>query len=192
VEREVIFTGIGGQGVQFAAEVLAQAMMFTGKQVALLGLYTGEMRGGLSEATVIVADGRIEAPMIVAHPWSAVVLHPQYWEQAVARVRPGGLVVANSNTATEQSKAWAEARGTIDLLEIPATDIALAHGGEHLIAMVMAGAYARAASDLGPEALRPGLSAAIPPHRRERFEENLGALEAGYETADASRLSVRA
>ena len=44
--REVIITGIGGQGVQLMAKVLAQAANRAGQQVMLFGIM---MRGGSSE-----------------------------------------------------------------------------------------------------------------------------------------------
>ena len=48
MEREVIITGIGGQGIQLMAKVLAQAANRAGKQVMLFGIYGGMMRGGSS------------------------------------------------------------------------------------------------------------------------------------------------
>ena len=38
-EREVVFTGIGGQGIQLMAKVLAEAAAQEGKHVMLFGVY---------------------------------------------------------------------------------------------------------------------------------------------------------
>ena len=57
MERELVMTGIGGQGIQLAAQVLARAALSEGRQVQLFGSYGGMMRGGNTEATVVVADG---------------------------------------------------------------------------------------------------------------------------------------
>ena len=62
MERELLITGIGGQGVQLAAQVLARAAALEGRSVMLLGLYGGMMRGGNTDSTVVVGDGPIEAP----------------------------------------------------------------------------------------------------------------------------------
>ena len=56
MEREVLLTGIGGQGVQLAAQVLARAAALEGKGVMLFGVYSGMMRGGNSDSTVVVNE----------------------------------------------------------------------------------------------------------------------------------------
>ena len=52
MEREVIITGIGGQGIQLMAKVLAQAAHDEGRNVMLFGIYMGMMRGGPSDSTI--------------------------------------------------------------------------------------------------------------------------------------------
>ena len=51
MERELLLTGIGGQGVQLAAQVLARAAIAEGRSVQMFGSYGGMMRGGNTEAT---------------------------------------------------------------------------------------------------------------------------------------------
>ena len=60
-ERELLLTGIGGQGVQLAAQVVARAAVLEARQVMLFGVYSGVMRGGNSDATVVVADEPVQA-----------------------------------------------------------------------------------------------------------------------------------
>ena len=55
-ERELLFTGIGGQGVQLAAQVIARAAIAEGKEVQLFGSYGGMMRGGDTLATLVIGD----------------------------------------------------------------------------------------------------------------------------------------
>ena len=62
MERELMLTGIGGQGVQLAAQVLARAATLEGREVMLFGSYGGMMRGGNTDATLVVADGRPPGP----------------------------------------------------------------------------------------------------------------------------------
>ena len=61
-EREVMITGMGGQGVQLAAQVLAQGATIEGRNVQLFGVYGGMMRGGNTDASVVIGDGPILAP----------------------------------------------------------------------------------------------------------------------------------
>src|SRR5260370_152470 len=100
-ERELLLTGIGGQGVQLAAQVVARAAALEGRNVMLFGVYSGVMRGGNSDATVVVAEGPVQAPPIVSHAWSAVVLHPRYWEPLRARLVPDAVVIVNSSLFEE-------------------------------------------------------------------------------------------
>src|SRR4051812_43697517 len=80
VERELIMTGIGGQGVQIAVRALARAAASSGRNVMLFGMFGGSVRGGKTEATLVVSDEEIEAPPILAQTWSAVALHPKFFE----------------------------------------------------------------------------------------------------------------
>src|SRR5262245_49232650 len=84
MERELMITGIGGQGVQLAAQVLARAAMLDGREVMYLGVYGGMMRGGNTDSTVVVADSPIEAPPVVSHTWSAIALHDEFWAPVAA------------------------------------------------------------------------------------------------------------
>ena len=51
-----MWTGIGGQGVQLAAQVLARAATLEDRHVLYLGTYGGTMRGGNTDSTVIIGD----------------------------------------------------------------------------------------------------------------------------------------
>ena len=66
MEREVVFTGIGGQGIQLVAKVLAQAAAVEGKHAMLFGIYGGAMRGSPSESTLVIGDEEIQAFVIPA------------------------------------------------------------------------------------------------------------------------------
>ena len=63
-ERELLITGIGGQGVQLAAQVIAKAATLEGRDVMFFGIYGGMMRGGNTDSTVVVADSPITAPPV--------------------------------------------------------------------------------------------------------------------------------
>ncbi len=89
MERELLITGIGGQGVQLCAQVLARAATLEGREVMYLGLYGGMMRGGNTDSTVVVADGPILAPPVVSHAWSAIAMHDEYWPDVEAEAPAG-------------------------------------------------------------------------------------------------------
>src|SRR5262245_62339115 len=73
VERELLITGMGGQGVQLAAQVIARAATIEGRHVMLFGVYGGAMRGMNTDGTVVVGDAPLQSPPLVSHPGSAAV-----------------------------------------------------------------------------------------------------------------------
>ena len=77
--RDVILTGIGGQGIQLCAKVLALAAAADDHHVMLSSYFAGEMRGGRTEATVVTRDEPIVGmPPIVPRLNAAIVVHPAY------------------------------------------------------------------------------------------------------------------
>ena len=135
MERELLITGIGGQGVQLAAQVLARAATLEGREVMYLGLYGGMMRGGNTDSTVVVADAPILAPPVVSHTWSAIAMHDDYWPAVEAKLRPGGLVLVNDSTFTS------DVRADVEVHRVPATTVAAELGTPLSGSMVMLAAF---------------------------------------------------
>src|SRR2546423_12455538 len=74
VERELLITGMGGQGVQLAAQVIARGATLEGRHVMLFGVYGGAMRGMNTGGAVGGGDAPLQAPPLVSHAWSAVAM----------------------------------------------------------------------------------------------------------------------
>lgn len=183
MEREVMWTGIGGQGVQLAAQILARAAVLEGRHVMLFGLYGGAMRGGNTDSTVVVADAPIQAPPIVSRTWSAVVMHHEFWQPLRAKLRPGAVVVVNSTLF--QGGLEGEGEGPLEpgahrVVEVPASRIASELGHPLGGSLVALGAYARATAVVGLEALVGAMEESLPPYRRQHAARNAEALRAGY------------
>ena len=94
MEFETFISGVGGQGIQLIAKVLAVAATAEGYHVMMNGAYGGEMRGGKSLGTVVIGDGPIQALPVTAQAASAIVLHHKFWEAPYARLRANSLIVA--------------------------------------------------------------------------------------------------
>ena len=176
-ERELMLTGIGGQGVQLAAEVIARAATAEGKHVTYFGVYSGVMRGGNTDATVVVSDDPIEAPALVSHTWSAIAMHHEFWEPLRARVRPDGVVFLNS-TVFEVDPALPD---TVRVVEVPATERAAQLDNLMVASMVMVGAYATTTGLVGVEACIQAMRECIPPYRAQHLPANEEAILAGAE-----------
>jgi Pyruvate/2-oxoacid:ferredoxin oxidoreductase gamma subunit len=178
-ERELLFTGIGGQGVQLAAQVIAHAAIAEGKEVQLFGSYGGMMRGGDTLATLVVSDGPVEAPPTIGSTWSAILMHHDYVAPTLARLRPGTIVLRNS-TVYEGDVGV----DGVDLHDVPATELAVTTVGNVMTAsMVMTGAYARIAGLVTLDSLKAAVGECLPSYRSKHVELNVHALDAGWEVA---------
>ena len=176
MERELLLTGIGGQGIQLAAQVLARAALAEGRAVQMFGSYGGMMRGGRTDATLVLAEDVVEAPPTVGTAWSAIVMHDAHAAPILDAVRPSGFVLLNAEFASTPVD-----RERLRVVEIPASDIAESVGNRMAASMVMVGAYAAATALIGIDALAAAVGESLPPYRKQLAEVNVAAIRAGYE-----------
>ena len=174
LEREVLWTGIGGQGVQLAAKILALAATREGREVMSLGTYGGTMRGGNTDATIVIADGPITCPPMVSKAWSGVIAHPRFFEFIRPKLRAGGIALVDGDLLEEPLPET-----PAELISIPATRIAREAEAPKAAALVLLGAFARATGIVSAEALDVALAESLPVYRKDSLESNRRALAAG-------------
>lgn len=183
IEREVLLTGIGGQGVQLAGKILSLAATFEGLEVLSLGTYGGTMRGGNTDVTIVVGRAPIVSPPIVSRAWSALVVHPRYFDAIAGRLRPDGLVLADADLLEAPlSKSAAQ------MIPIDATTRARAVDAPKAAALVLLGAYVALTDIVSHAALEEALAAALPSYRQQTLESNRRALDAGREAVEAGSI----
>jgi Pyruvate/2-oxoacid:ferredoxin oxidoreductase gamma subunit len=180
VEREILFTGIGGQGIQLAAGVLARAAVAEGREVMLFGSYGGTMRGGPTDSTLVVGDEPVTAPPIVSRAWSAIAMHPAYFPGVAAVLASEAVVVSNTSLFGEaiEGDRWR-------VYGLPATQVATECGSALAGALVLVGAYASLTGLVSLDALIAGLAASLPERRLQYRELNERALRAGFSALPA-------
>ncbi len=176
MEREIAITGVGGQGVQLGAQVLARAATLEDRHVLMFGIYGGAMRGGSTEATLVVGDEPISAPPIVSHVWSAVAMHHEHWESLRSKLRPGGLILVNSTLFEGRLDRVAQR-----VIDVPATELAAGVGNSLSAAMVLIGAYAAVTGLVGLDSLVRAMEQSLPPYRKQHVQTNAKALGAGFD-----------
>ncbi len=181
----MLLTGIGGQGIQLAARVLAEAALDEGRDVQLFGAYGGMMRGGSTEATLVLSDGSIEAPPTAGSAWAALVMHPDYADPVLCRVRSGGVVLVNTSVWGGPTD-----RERFDVIEVAATDQAVEIGNLLTAAMVMLGALAAVTGLVSLDALEEAVTRCVPSYRRQHIEANTLALAAGARAVPAGTFAA--
>jgi Pyruvate/2-oxoacid:ferredoxin oxidoreductase gamma subunit len=174
--HEVLFTGIGGQGVQLAAKTLGASAILDGRSAMVFGTYGGSMRGGRTDATVVLAEGEVHSPPTVNRAWSALVMHHRYWPDVHARLRPGATVAVDADVFRGDAGPGA--------LLISADTIAERSGAPRAGSMVLLGALAAATGLVTEDALAEAAAHVLPSYRSQLADMNAQALRAGYALAD--------
>lgn len=181
MEREILLTGIGGQGVQLAARILALGAMTDGREVMSLGTYGGTMRGGNTDSTVVVADEPIGSPPIVARSWSALVMHPRYFDAVRTKLRPDAVVVYDTSLAEGELDG-----GDARVFGVDASALSKQAEAGRSNSIVLLGAYCGLTGLVSLDALNAAMKVAVPPYRHDRLEANGRALAIGYEALPAA------
>jgi 2-oxoglutarate ferredoxin oxidoreductase subunit gamma len=174
VERELIVSGIGGQGIQLLAKTLALAATREGKYAMLAADYGGEMRGGPSKASVVIGDAPLRALPVLPSAWSAILAHHRFSDSIVDRIRPGGPVVVNDKLVDPSALRSDLVVHGIDAGAI-ATEVATAQA----VGFVLLGAYNAVTAMVSPDALAAAMEELLPPYRRQHAPANVRALAAG-------------
>lgn len=65
MQKEIVFSGKGGQGLGVMGRILALAAVRENKEVASSASYGGEVTGGLSQSEVIISDEKIDFPAVL-------------------------------------------------------------------------------------------------------------------------------
>ncbi len=171
-ERAVLFTGVGGQGVQICSKVLATAANDQGRYTMLIARYDGGMRGGMTNAEVTIGDAPLRALPIVPSAWAAFVMSPAYWHTVSDRLQPGAVVLVNASLV---SVTVPGAR----LFEVAANDIAADLGNPLSAGFVLLGAFAALTGLVSVDAAVAAMRQLVPSYRTEHLQANEAALRAG-------------
>ncbi len=178
-EYELALTGIGGQGVQLGAQVIARAATREAREVMFFGIYGGMMRGGPTDATVVIADAPITAPPVVPRAWSAIALHDESWAPIERKLRTGALVLVNDSTFASEIHAPATVH------RLPASELATEVGNPMGATLVMLGAYSAITGLVALHSLVEGMRDSIPSYRVQHLDANERALRAGFGAVEA-------
>jgi 2-oxoglutarate ferredoxin oxidoreductase subunit gamma len=172
-QTTVILSGFGGQGILFAGQLLTYAGMEAGWEVTWIPSYGPEMRGGTANCTVVLSDEPIGSPLI-RNPMIALVMSPEAKIKYEPLVQSDGLLVVNSSLVREPAM-----RTDLQVVEVPASDLATELGTVKMANVVMLGALlsSRPIVDLGT--VERVLEKQLQGNKRGMVEPNQRALRTG-------------
>jgi 2-oxoglutarate ferredoxin oxidoreductase subunit gamma len=178
IYEEVIIAGFGGQGIILAGKLLAQTAMLSGMETTYMPSYGAEMRGGTANSMIIIAQNPVASPM-VTKPTSLIVMNKASANKFAARVKASGLIVYNSSLIDELGQV----DGAVDVLAVPADDIAVELGNLKIANMVMVGAYLARRGLLEVEQAAEALPHVLAKRYHKTLPINIKAMHRGAELA---------
>ena len=171
---KTIFAGFGGQGVLSNGLTLAQAAMLEGKNVTYLPSYGAEVRGGTANCTVAISDEDIASP-VASSPEFIVVMNQPSLVRFQNQIQSGGLLFINSSLVEAETP-----RGDIEVVSVPANNIAEELGSPRSANMVMLGAFTRKSNLVSVSSVIKALKTTLK-NKQKLFDINRKALTIGYE-----------
>lgn len=116
-KAEVRISGLGGQGVVLAGQILGKAAAYNGKNVVQTQSYGAEARGSAAKSEVIISDGKIGFP-IVRKCDILIAMSQEAVEKNIKDLKEDGILLVDNSTV----KKIPETKTRI--FKIPATEIA--------------------------------------------------------------------
>jgi len=171
---KTIFAGFGGQGIMSMGLNLAQAAMLEGKHTTYLPSYGAEVRGGTANCTISVSDEEIASP-VASSPTFVVAMNQPSVARFQNRIQTGGVFFINSSLISE-----APQRGDIEVISIPANEIAEKMGSVRSANMIMLGPFVKKTNIVSLKSLVEGLVVALKGNQK-LIKINQDALDAGYQ-----------
>ena len=184
MERKLVLSGLGGQGVVFLTRLLAQTAVTLGHPVMVSETHGMSQRGGSVVSHLKI--GSDQAPLI--QPGTADILLALERDEAVRNLpflRRGGAAFVNSEDGLRPEVEAHLQRLDIRVWCVPASQMAMDLGSAAVANVVLAGfAAAFPALAFPYQALRETVQRLAPRNRAL----NLQALEAGFRAGQAVRV----
>lgn len=167
--QRIKIAGFGGQGVLSAGELLATCGMMEMLEVSWLPSYGPEMRGGSANVSVTLSKEEVGSPLI-DHPNVLMALNGPSLDLFEADVVSGGLIVVNTSIVDRSVK-----RTDVQVISIPATEIAREGGLQSATNVVMVTAYLLASGIMPLETLRRCVPLVL--RKKEFLDKNLEIID---------------
>lgn len=174
--KEILFAGLGGQGVLTAGLVISQIAVSKDLNATWIPQYGAAMRGGTANCTVKFGEGMVYNPA-QEEPDILLAMNNPSFQKFVGLVAPGGTVVIDSSLVTCDTNI----RDDIKIIAVPSTEMALEIGHARGANIIMAGVIARATGDISEEEGLSGMNAMFSKKGKSRYEAlNTQAFRLGY------------
>jgi 2-oxoglutarate ferredoxin oxidoreductase subunit gamma len=174
--KEVVFAGLGGQGVLTAGLVISQIAVSKEMNATWIPQYGAAMRGGTANCTVKFGKGMVYNPA-QEEPDILLAMNNPSFQKFAPIVKSGGTVIVDSSLVTCDTNM----RDDIKVIAIPASEMALEIGHAKGANIVMAGIISKVSGDFTELEGVNGMNAMFNKKGKGKFEEmNTKAFKLGY------------
>lgn len=175
MKEEILISGFGGQGVLSMGKILVYSGMMQGQEVSWLPSYGPEQRGGTANVTVILSDEKISSPILNSYD-SIIVLNQPSLEKFEPRVKPGGILIFDSNGFKKLPT-----RTDIDVYKIDATEFAYKNNMTKTMNMLILGGLLKIHPIVEIDNVIKGLKKSLPERHHHLLPQNKEAVLKGME-----------
>ena len=175
--EKLIIAGFGGQGVLLAGKLLAHTAMVQGLEVTFMPSYGAEVRGGTANCMVVIADEPVASPL-VTEPTCLIALNKASVDKFTPKIKTGGLLVYNSSMVDTPPS-----RDDIEILPVPADNIAVELSSPKSTNMVALGAYLQKRNLFDIEMVAQYLADVLAQRYHKTLPVNSEALRRGAQAA---------
>ena len=174
--KKIIMAGAGGQGILVLGKLLARAMMKEGNEVTFFPAYGAEVRGGTAHCHLTISDTKIYSPIIETAD-TLIIMNQPSMDKFFRRLKEGGLLILNSSMAKCEN---CDRDGKkVELVEVPATELANKLGSALVANMIMLAAYNKLKKFLDFERLMQYIEYAFKEKGEKALKLNKDAIQKG-------------
>ncbi len=154
-------------------KILAYSGLMEGKHVTWMPAYGPEQRGGTANVTVIVSDRSIASPILSKYD-VAIVLNQPSLDKFQPKVKPGGILIYDSNGIVEPPT-----RNDITVYSIAAMERAAEMRNAKVFNMIVLGALLRVCPIVSNDGLQKALYKSLPERHHKLIPLNMQAVDEG-------------
>jgi 2-oxoglutarate ferredoxin oxidoreductase subunit gamma len=175
MEKEILITGFGGQGIVLTGNILGMAAtLYDNKHATMTQSYGPEARGGSCSSQVVISEEPILFPY-VENPQTLICMSQAGFQKNCDMLIDGGTMIWDTDLVKPKTvnEKW-------NCYNIPATRFAEELGNKMMANIVMLGFLSAVSELVEPESLKQAVLETVPPKTRDK---NSIAFDRGREYA---------
>ena len=173
MKKELLFSGIGGQGVITLGETLCDAAIKAGYNVTFVPFYGQEKRGGRTMCNIVISDG-VESP-IISEADIMLIFDERSLHDYQDLMSPEGTLIINSSMV--QVEPTVECK---DVRKVPFNDLAVEVGNAKTANVDAMGYIAKLLPEIPYEIIKEKVADSFAA-KPKLIPVNMEAIQKGYE-----------